>query len=285
VIKKKQRLIIFQLLPLSEVRFKMCSGFRKPTVGKVLTVALGVCVMACCDDSVAGPLPQILTFDGVTNNKAGDVSIGESQLRVVVDDGVGAVTSFADFQNQMTAENLASTVVRFTFFNLVGAQSTLTEIYFEDGQLFGSTPLGTATSGRDVNFASPANPAHPPGGFNATETLYSADADNPGPHNGLNQASDWLSVTFNLKPSVTLATVFDALRFNSTADPAVNLRIGMHVTDFASGGSETFINNPGPGAPPELDTTPAPEPASLALLALGTIGIGGFRLRRKVKAA
>lgn len=50
-------------------------------------------------------------------------------------------------------------------------------------------------------------------------------------------------------------------------------RVGLHVTGYASGGSESYINNPVP------ITTGTPDPATGALLLTGAAGMIGRRRR------
>ena len=83
-----------------------------------------------------------------------------------------------------------------------------------------------------------------------------AEAAPPAPKKGVNPGES-LGVIFTLKDNGTLEDVVDEL---ATGE----LRIGIHVINFDSGGSESFVN--------------VPEPATLLLL---TLGAGLVRRRRR----
>jgi hypothetical protein len=175
-------------------------------------------------------------------------------------------------QLSVLVENLGGDA-SFTFLNNVGHDSSVTAVYFDDGNSF----LGSATitSSATVNFSEGATPGNLPGGaahsFSAT---YAADSDNPPPHNGLNEASDWLTIIFELLTGVTFGDITTALM---TGD----LRIGMQVQAIAGLGSDDsaqYLNNP----------TPIPLPAGLVLFLSGLAGIGflgRYKARRRETAA
>jgi hypothetical protein len=63
------------------------------------------------------------------------------------------------------------------------------------------------------------------------------------------------------------------------------LRIGIHVQGFASGGSESFVNNP--PAPPgggEDPPSAVPEPGVLSLVGFSLLGMLAVRRRYAFKA-
>jgi hypothetical protein len=79
--------------------------------------------------------------------------------------------------------------------------------------------------------------------------------------------SEWVKIDFELQAGRTFADVVDDL---TTGE----LRIGIHVIGYGSGGSESFIN------------TPVPEPGSAALLGAGLAALGArARARRRAAAA
>jgi len=77
-------------------------------------------------------------------------------------------------------------------------------------------------------------------------------------HNGINP-NEWLGITFDLKPDKTFGDVTGNLACGQ-------LRIGIHVQGYASGGSESFVN--------------VPEPATVTLLSAG-LGIVTLLRRRR----
>ena len=185
-----------------------------------------------------------LSFSCITFNSPADCSIGESQLQVDITDAgvIGGVNS-----------------VDFTFTNIGSDQSTISEVYFDDGTLLG---ISTITSSSGVSFSQGATPPDLPGGnevgFDVTASFL-ADADNPAPRNGVNaDPNDWVTITFALINGKTYADTIAAL--------GTDLRIGLHVINFQSGGSESFV------AP-----TAVPIPAGIWLFASAVIGMMGIK--------
>ncbi|MCL4854532.1 MAG: hypothetical protein KJZ78_24495 [Bryobacteraceae bacterium] len=185
------------------------------------------------------------SFFKITNNGNQDVS---SQLSVEVT-GAGSQASFQ-------------------FFNNVGIASSITDIYFDDGTLLGIALI--TTSGAGVAFNSPANPSNLPGGNNASPAFvttqnFSADSDPPVSQNGVNAATEWVTITFNLINGKTIVDTLAALDDGS-------LRIGLHVQAIGSkGGSDSYVNN-GRNVPDGGVTA--------AMLGLGMLGLS-FMSRRK----
>lgn len=179
-----------------------------------------------------------LGFDCITNNAAGDCSIGEAQLTVDVTDPGGDQ-------------------VLFTFSNAGPAASVIADVYFDDGSLLQIASILNTPS--MVAFSESADPPNLPGASNASppfQATFSADADAPAPTNGVNPGES-LGILFDLQTGTTFADVLADLADGS-------LRVGIHVQSFATGGSESFVNVPGPGP--------------LTLLALG---FGGVALGRR----
>jgi len=183
-----------------------------------------------------------LGFDCLTNNLAGDCAIGEAQLTVdVIDLGGGTV--------------------EFHFKNAGPAASSISEVYFDDGSLL---TLSAVIDGPGVDFEPDANPPDLPGGedavppFQVTEGFLAESVPAPS-INGVGP-SEWLRIQFILQGGQGFADVIDEL---TTGE----LRIGIHVIAFASGGSESFIN------------PPIPEPATAVLLAGGLLALAGLRRR------
>jgi hypothetical protein len=178
----------------------------------------------------------------------------------------------ADVSSQLSAILSSwSSGVTFTFYNNVGIPSSITDIYFDDGTLLGIASI--TDSGAGVSFSSPATPGNLPGANNVsppfvTTANFSADSNPPIAPNGVNSASEWVAINFNLINGKTLADTIAALNDGS-------LRIGLHVQSIGTtGGSDSYVNTP-----------PIPEPGTLILLGSGLVGIAGYGvIRRKKKA-
>ncbi len=201
----------------------------------VFGIALGVC-FAGGFSNLAYATPVTYNFHNITHNNPDDASIGESQLFV-------KVTAYASDQ------------VLFTFKNIGVSASCISEIYFDDGSLLGIAEI--INTPPVVVFEQYASPPDLPGGnavdFHVTAGFL-AEADDPAPKKGVNPSEE-VGIVFDLKNGGTFQDVIDELEDGT-------IRIGVHVTDFSSGGSESFVNN-------------IPEPACLLLLAFGV-----FPLRR-----
>lgn len=186
-------------------------------------------------------------FTGLSANNVADVAIAEAQLFV-----------------EVTAEG--ATQVKFRFYNTGPAASSITDVYFDDGTLLG---IASIVNGSGVDFSQGASPGDLPGGnlaspaFEATAG-FTADSDAPTQPNGVNPGEE-VSIIFNLQGGGTFADVIAELTSGE-------LRIGIHVQGFATGGSESLINGP-PGTPP------IPAPGAFALAALGFGAIGAIRRR------
>jgi hypothetical protein len=180
--------------------------------------------------AIAGPT---YSFDCITNSIAGDAAIGEAQLFVnVTDPGGGQVL--------------------FTFTNTGPSASSICDVYFDDGVLLSIAGLIDADDGvggdPGVDFSPLASPGNLPGANNASPPFvttigFSADSDPPVQPLGVNPGES-LGILFNLQGGKVYSEVLDDLE-------AGTLRIGIHVQGFATGGSESFVNNgiiPAPGA-------------------------------------
>ncbi len=217
------------------------------------TKYLSVLGFFCAGSFAISAQAATLGFGCISDNSAINCAIGESQLTVDV-------------------SAAGSDTVLFEFFNTGLDQSTISEIYFDDGSLLAIASIDK--TGQDgligVSFTedsvgSVVNPPNLPSGNNITPpfiatTAFSADADNPAPKWGVN-IGESVGITYTLQSTQTFNDVITEL---TTGD----LRIGLHVINFASGGSESFVNNP------------VPVPAAVWLFGSGLLGLVGIARRR-----
>lgn len=152
----------------------------------------------------------------------------------------------------------SSSRVQFTINNASGgAQSSITDIYFDDAAHCLSQM--TIINGSGVAYSSGAYPTNLPGASNADPdfaTSYSADSDYPTTSNGVNPGE---YISFRFKGE------YDAAVQNMTTD---DLRIGIYVQGFAGGRLESFISST--TAPP-VANVPAPRSFLLAIVGLGFV--------------
>ncbi len=187
-----------------------------------------------------------LGFYCITGNNAGDCSIGAAQLTV-------------------EATDLGGGNVNFRFVNAGPAASSISEVYFDDGTLLGLSTV--AHSASDPWTGGSASPGNLPGGASISPPFVTTAGflaeSNPSPvQNGV-RPGEWLDVVFSLQGGGTFADILAEL---GTGE----LRVGMHVIGFQSGGSESFVN------------TVVPVPAAAWLFGSGLVAVGLARRRRVV---
>lgn len=182
-------------------------------------------------------------FACITNNLATDCAIAEAAFTVEISDGGPGFVDFTFTKSGTDAANLS-------------------EVYFDDGSLLG---LSSISSSLGVEFTGgSASPPDLPGGnsisppFNVTAGFL-AQADNPAPMKGVNDNTDWLTITFELISGATVADTIAAM--------GSSLRVGIHVIDFAGGGSESLI-------------APVPVPAAVWLFGSALGALGWIRRRK-----
>lgn len=187
------------------------------------------------------------SFDCISNNSLANCSVLESQLSVTV---------------SLNATD--SSLVDFLFNNSGPAASSITDIYFDDPPpLLGSPGYISSSSG--VSFAAGCSPGNLPGGnpYGFT-TAYCADSNSPTQQNGVNP-TEWVRLSYTLQNGYTLDDVLKAIAESS-------FQVGIHVQNFANGGSEAGL----------MGVTPVPEPASIVLLGSGAVAALVRRRRRQI---
>lgn len=165
--------------------------------------------------------------------------------------------------NLFTPNDSGNNLVRFTFRNEVGVNSSISEIYFDDGTL-----LGISTLINDPNFTDfvpgSASPGNLPGGQNLDppfETTQGFLADAQGnPSNGIDQASERVHIYFELKEGQTYADLLNAVQLGGAEG---GLRIGLHVRSIGDHEESASFVSVIPVVP-----TPGAAAGGLALLGL-----------------
>jgi|GEM_PF-3732933 len=187
-------------------------------------------------------------FSCITNNDAGDCAIGSAQLSAeIVQSGEDARLTIT-----MTGD-LEAALVKQIFIE----SSLVTAISFQGSTAAGTVAFGTGQAGGNL-----------PGGTNVGfEEAFNIAADNPAPSNGIGR-----------HPQDDVSPQTGAFLLSLTGGDfsllLADLRIGVHVIGYTSGGSESFVS------------TPVPEPGTFALLATGLLGLAklgrsGRRPKRK----
>jgi hypothetical protein len=216
---------------------------RKLKMKKSIVAVIVLAFTLLCVTAKAGPTYSfthiVESGDGAT--QLADGAIGEAQLFV----------ELTDMGSQ----------VEFMFTNIGPEASSITDVYFDDGTLLGIASI-TGIPGL-VEFSQFASPPDLPGGNNVvppfvTTAGFSADSDPPTQPLGVNPGES-LGITFDLQGGGLYDDILGELESGE-------LRIGIHVQGYSSGGSESFINNGGNGG---NGVIPAP-----GAIMLGSIGIG-----------
>ncbi|MCU0918071.1 MAG: hypothetical protein MUC88_26445 [Planctomycetes bacterium] len=159
----------------------------------------------------------------------------------------------------------------FKFTNAAGIPSSITDIYFDDGALFG---IARIESSIGVAFSPGACPRELPGGnvldpAFETSAGFLADSDAPTSKRGVDAVSEWVKIIFDLlpadddRPAMTFDDVIDAIARGSTdpSSPWPTLRIGLRAQAIGpSEDSDSFI------------MTPVPTTILLGVLGLGYAG-------------
>lgn len=191
-------------------------------------------------------LAATYSFSKITNNGSTDVA---SQLVMdVTQSGAGAL---------------------FTFYNNVGIASSITDIYFDQGNsnLFSSIVMFN-DSGLGVSFDSSASPANLPSGNTIGFTSdFSGDSNSPVMSKGVNVLGEWVSF---------MGTLGSGMSFEGLLASLANgeFRVGLHVQSILNGYSDSFVNNP---------PAHTPLPGAVWLLGSALAGFGVVTKRRKAQ--
>jgi len=172
------------------------------------------------------------SFTCITDNLAADCAIGESQLSAELTGNVLTIT--------MTGTDAG--VVQQIFIEGAG----ITGISFVSSVALGTVAFGTGAAGGNL-------PGGNQPGVSFTE-IWNIAANNPSPRNGIG----W----HNQDQNSTQAGEF------ILSGDLTDLRVGVHVIGFESGGSESFV------------TAPIPEPDALLTFCVGAL-IVGYQGRRR----
>lgn len=204
-----------------------------------------------------------LDFQCVTFNAPANCALGESLLSVdVTEYGAGQV------------------LFRFDMAPLgVNEAPNVSQVYFDNGAPGSGALLSIATlidvddgpadmSHAGVDFSLGASPPNLPGGNTLSPAFvvtpgFLAGADTPKPQERAIDQGEWLGVVFNLQAGYGFADVLAELAGGE-------LRIGVHMTSFADGGSESLVTTP----------TAVPVPAALWLFGSGLVGLTMVGRRR-----
>lgn len=184
-----------------------------------------------------------LPFHRITDNSTANEGIGESQF-------------------SMSLAKVGETEVRFMFYNSGPAPSSITRIYFDDGQSSCLNLIRSIdNSSPGVSFAAGAAPHNLPAGntigFRTTASL-SLGSNAPVQPNGINPG-EYLGI------NVAVTSYDDVWQHLSSGA----LRIGLHVQGFADGSSESYVNG--------ISVVPLPASAALVFVGAGLVSI----LRRR----
>ena len=184
---------------------------------------------------------QNYSFNCITDNRAADCAIGESQFGMTVGG--------------------SDSVVNFLFTNVGGLASSITDIYFDWSSSAYALSGGVFTSSSGVSFAWGAAPPNLPGGAGiAFVANLAADSNAPAQPNGINPG-EWLNIAFS-GSSANFLTGLDT----------GGLRVGLHTQGYQGGGSESFVN---------VAAIPEPETYAMLLAGLAVMAFAVRRRRQK----
>jgi hypothetical protein len=192
----------------------------------------------------------------ITFNSSYDLS---SQLSIAVTN-----EDFVETANQ----------IAFVFYNDAGIDSSITDIYFDDG--IGQNRVLDSVIGiynsDGVNFSLGAHPADPPG-YSSFHTTDNFNLDVPKPDQGVDvgNRNEYVAIVFDLVEGKSFSDVIDLLYKGFPINDGTSensLRIALHISSI---GSESLS-----------DTYCVPVPGTIILGILG-LGVGGWKLRKTME--
>jgi hypothetical protein len=179
--------------------------------------------------------------------------------------------------------------VGFTFNNNSTKSSSITDIYFDSRPGDSALSFNSVSILEDagVNFSKNASPKSLPGGeelypaFDKTPE-YSADSDSSVSHNGINP-NEWLMLVFTLDHNKTIDDIIFEIA-NGGSSCLQSLRVGIHIQSLSQDDcyddDYDDHHNYCPDPPVCNDsasaincTEPIPEPATICLLAIGSLAL------------
>ena len=191
-------------------------------------------------------------------------------------------------QFEVTLAKEANRAISFLFENHVGVSSSIHEIYFYDGHLFGAQPAATvsASSGVTYQFSHVAPSDFKgsfPTGLSSTSAVrfYATDSNSGGSGlQGLNAEGEWLKISFQPLAGISLEKVWGDLIKPYSASGADGYTtqpffIGLHVGSLPGGKSDWYGT--------DRSTTPVvPVPLPPAVLGGGALLVGAI-VRRRIR--
>jgi hypothetical protein len=189
---------------------------------------------------LATPAAAIGTFSCITNNNANDCAIGTAQLSAtLLELDAGALLTITMAGSEVGVVEQLFIESRF-----------VTEISFEGSILSGTVVFGSGQAGGNL-----------PGG-NSISFIEAVNiaANNPAPWYGIGRHPK----DDDYPQAGQFLLSLDDGGYN---DLLSDLRIGVHVTGYASGGSESFV------------ITPIPEPGTAVMFGFGLLALSGRRFR------
>lgn len=182
------------------------------------------------------------------------------------------------FSVQVTDNYTPEGQVAFIFYNDVGAASSITEIYFDDGTLFGIGAVWNSDLGVAFDLLNELNPGNLPGGSALnppfqTDVGFGVDIGSGNTDEGVDQSGEYVAVIFDLQEEAPgdyydFEDVIAAINLGfASPAPEESIRIGLHVRGIGPDGefSDSFVL--------------VPTPAAILLGLLG-MGIVSLKLRK-----